>query len=54
MEKFGYVPEEKDPKVKEASEKGVCPVCGKALVGSPPVCPTHGSEPFEKKTHGQV
>jgi hypothetical protein len=53
MEKYGYESETKDPKIKEASTKGVCPICGKALVGNPPICPAHGSEPFEKKNHGQ-
>ena len=50
MEKYGYEQEKKDPKVKEAAEKGKCPKCGSALSGNPPVCPKCGSEPFEKAT----
>lgn len=49
MEKFGYEQDKKDPKVKEASVSGRCPKCGAELRGQPPVCPTHGSEPFEKR-----
>lgn len=49
MEKYGYTPEDKDGKVKEASEKGICPKCGSELMGKPPVCPNCGSEPFEKR-----
>lgn len=49
MEKYGYEQEKKDPKVKEASVSGRCPKCGAELQGKPPVCPQHGSEPFEKR-----
>lgn len=48
MEKYGYGKEEKDPKVKEAAQKGKCPSCGSELKGSPPVCKNCGSKPFEK------
>lgn len=47
--KHGYVPEEKDSKVKEAAEKGRCPKCGSETAGNPPACPKCGSEPFEKR-----
>lgn len=50
MEKYGYEQEKKDPKVKEASVSGRCPVCGSELNGKPPTCPKHGSEPFEKRS----
>ncbi len=49
MEKYGYEPEKKDPKVKEAAASGVCPVCGEKLAGKPPACPIHGSKPFERR-----
>jgi len=49
MEKYGYEPEKKDPKVKEASDARTCPVCGEKLGGQPPTCPVHGSEPFERR-----
>lgn len=49
IEKYGYEQEKKDPKVKEASTSGKCPQCGADLVGQPPTCPSHGSEPFEKR-----
>jgi hypothetical protein len=49
VEKYGYEKEREDPTVKTATEKGRCPVCGSPLRGEPPVCPEHGSEPFEKK-----
>lgn len=49
MEKYGYEQEKKDPKVKEAAEKGKCPKCGGALSGNPPVCSQCGSKPFEKQ-----
>lgn len=49
IEKYGYEPEKKDPKVKEASVEGRCPKCGAELKGNPPTCPNHGSEPFEKR-----
>jgi hypothetical protein len=49
IDKHGYVPEEKDSKIKEASEKGRCPLCGAEVTGKPPSCPNHGSEPFEKR-----
>jgi nucleoid DNA-binding protein len=49
MEKYGYEPEKKDPKVKEAATSGTCPVCGEKLEGKPPACPIHGSKPFERR-----
>jgi len=49
IDKHGYVPEKKDEKIKEASQKGRCPKCGAEVVGHPPACPNHGSEPFEKR-----
>lgn len=50
MEKYGYEKEpDPDEKTKTAAKKGVCPVCGKPVEGNPPVCPSHGSEPFEKR-----
>lgn len=50
MEKYGYE-REKDPddKTKTAAVKGRCPICGDEISGNPPVCPSHGSEPFEKR-----
>jgi hypothetical protein len=54
MEKYGYEPESKDPKVKEASASGVCPVCGSKLEGQPPACPTHGSKPFERRERNGI
>ena len=53
MDKHGYEPQQDDPTAKTASEKGRCPVCGAETTGSPPVCPTHGSEPFERKDDGR-
>ena len=50
MEKFGVVVDTE--KVKEATsgaKAGVCPKCGAALVSDGQACPTHGTEPFEKK-----
>lgn len=50
MEKYGYEQEpQPDDKTKTAAEKGSCPLCGAQLTGNPPVCPEHGSEPFERK-----
>lgn len=51
-EKYGYEEERDDPTVKTAVKKGNCPICGEEVVGQPPVCPNHGSEPFEKKDEG--
>jgi len=48
MEKYGYEPDKKEH-VKQAAQEGVCPICGTPTQGNPPVCPTHGSTPFEKK-----
>lgn len=48
MEKYGYEVEEGEG-IKTASEKGKCPICGAEVTGNPPVCPVHGSEPFERK-----
>lgn len=53
MEKYG-VDEGIDPdQLEKASAEG-CPVCGKKPVkhGNLLVCPTHGSEPFEKDSNG--
>lgn len=49
MEKHGYEQERSNDNVKTAAEKGRCPICGAETTGSPPVCPNHGSEPFEKR-----
>jgi ABC-type ATPase with predicted acetyltransferase domain len=49
MEKYGYEKDDKEPKTKIASNKTKCPKCGASIRGNPPVCPNHGSEPFEKK-----
>jgi len=49
MDKYAYEKETQDPTVKTASEKGRCPKCGKETEGQPPVCPSCGSEPFEKR-----
>ena len=50
MEKYGYEKEKTpDEKTKLAAEKGKCPICGSVTEGSPPVCPNHGSEPFEER-----
>jgi hypothetical protein len=51
MDKFGY--EVDTDNTKTAAEKGKCPICGAELQGSPPICPEHGSEPFEKRTHDE-
>lgn len=51
MEKYGYEQEQDESGVKKASKEGVCPVCGEKVTGNPPVCPKHGSEPFEKRDH---
>lgn len=48
-EKYAYEQEQKNPKVKTASERGRCPECGAELRGNPPVCPNHGSKPFERR-----
>ena len=53
MEKYGFVPEDETRELqKEGSEGIVCPICGSKVSGHPPICPIHGSEPFEAK-HGQ-
>jgi hypothetical protein len=49
MEKYGYEKEKNDEKIKTAAKKGKCPICGKDVTGNPPVCPQHGSKPFEKR-----
>ena len=50
QEKYGVETEKKDPKAKEASDKGKCPECGEKLEkqANVPKCPTHGVKPFEK------
>ncbi len=52
-EKYAYEKEQEDPRVKTASEKGRCPKCGAEVRGNPPVCPNHGSEPFERREDGE-
>jgi hypothetical protein len=54
VEKYGVEEDKKDPKVKTAAEKGTCPQCGATLEKTASVhkCPTHGTEPFEKKGAG--
>lgn len=49
MEKYGYEKSKDDKKAKTAAEKGRCPLCGLKIKGRPPVCPKHGSEPFEER-----
>jgi hypothetical protein len=49
VDKHGYEQERSNENVKTAAEKGRCPICGAETTGSPPVCPNHGSEPFEKR-----
>lgn len=48
MEKYTYRQKD-DKQTKTAAVEGRCPVCGKATTGSPPVCQTHGSTPFEER-----
>lgn len=50
MDKYGVETDEKDPKVKEARDKSVCPICGARLEShaNVPKCPKHGVKPFEK------
>ena len=54
MEKYGVDERLKQEEMEKAAAEG-CPVCGKALVqhGSVLLCPTHGTEPFEKEKHGK-
>jgi hypothetical protein len=52
MDKYGYQPNKNDEKIKTAVLKGTCPICGEPISGNPPICPEHGSAPFEK-TDGQ-
>jgi hypothetical protein len=49
MEKFGVDENVDGEELEKAAAKG-CPVCGAAPTrhGSVLICPTHGSEPFEK------
>jgi len=54
MDKYGVVIQddvkiEDNVTVKTSSPKKTCPKCGAALDG-PHHCPTHGTEPFEKKS----
>lgn len=53
MEKYGYQQEKKDSTIKTAAEKGRCPECGEKVEGKPPVCPKHGSKPFEERRDGK-
>lgn len=52
MEKYGVQLD--DDKVKTAGEQqeGTCPECGSNLDGGG-ACPTHGTEPFEKRPGGK-
>ena len=48
--------DEKDPKVKEASSRGVCPLCGAKLdsEANVPSCPRHGVKPFEPEDENTI
>jgi len=50
MDKYGVDEGIEQEKMEKAASEG-CPECGRELVkhGSILLCPTHGSEPFEKK-----
>jgi len=50
MEKYG-VDESVDQRAMEKAASEGCPLCGKPVVkhGSVIMCPTHGTEPFERK-----
>lgn len=53
MEKFGYTPSSENENLQKLAEEAdgpspKCPKCGKTTTGHPPVCPTHGSKPFEE------
>jgi nucleoid DNA-binding protein len=51
MEKYGYDANAQVVKTvqEQQDEKARCPHCGAELQGQPPVCPEHGSEPFETR-----
>lgn len=50
MDKYGYrpAPEKVEDLTKTGSKTLTCPICGKAISGEPPVCPDHGSLPYER------
>jgi len=54
MDKYGVEIDKKDSKTKEAAARGLCPLCGSKLTGWPPVCPEHGSKPFERRPDGET
>lgn len=49
VKKYGVEANKNNELTKEAAEKGQCPICGAELSGSPPICPEHGSKPFERR-----
>jgi rubrerythrin len=53
LEKYG-VDESVDQDELEKVANNGCPICGKPVTkhGNVLVCPVHGSEPFEKGSHG--
>lgn len=53
MEKLGVILD--DEKVKTASTKLGCPMCGAPLISKDGIasCPVHGTEPFEKRPDGK-
>lgn len=53
MDKYG-VDESVDQNELEKVANNGCPICGKPVTkhGKVLACPTHGTEPFEKGSHG--